>query len=97
MSFPDFNASDAQIQWQRFCDLGWYHDDLGVWLDISRMHVNASDLQALQLRMDKAFSAMQELEAGAIANRMSNAKWVTLVADPELAPSSELQQHFQRN
>ena len=68
MSFPDFNASDAHIQWQRFCDLSWYHDDLGVWLDISRMHVNATDLQQLQPRMDKAFAAMQELEAGAIAN-----------------------------
>ena len=68
MSFPDFNASDAHIQWQRFCDLSWYHDDLGVWLDISRMHVNATDLQQLQPRMDKAFAAMQELEAGATAN-----------------------------
>ena len=56
MSFPDFNASDAHIQWQRFCDLSWYHDDLGVWLDISRMHVNATDLQQLQPRMDKALS-----------------------------------------
>ena len=68
MSFPDFSASDAHIQWLRFCDLGWYHDDLGVWLHISRMHVNSADLQALQPRMDKAFAAMQELEAGAIAN-----------------------------
>ena len=51
MSFPDFNASDAHIQWQRFCDLSWYHDDLGVWLDISRMDVNASDLQQLQLSL----------------------------------------------
>ena len=63
MSFPDFKASDAHIQWQRFCDLNWYHDDLGVWLDISRMHVNAADLQQLQPRMDKAFTAMQELAA----------------------------------
>ena len=97
MSFPDFNASDAHIQWQRFCDLGWYHDDLGVWLDISRMHVNASDLQQLQPRMDKAFAAMQELEAGAIANpdeqRQVGHYWLRT---PELAPSSELQQHISR-
>jgi len=97
MSFPDFSASDAHIQWQRFCDLGWYHDDLGVWLDISRMHVNSADLQALQPRMDKAFAAMQELEAGAIANpdeqRQVGHYWLRT---PELAPSSELQQHISR-
>ncbi|MGB0275068.1 MAG: glucose-6-phosphate isomerase [Synechococcus sp.] len=97
MSFPDFNASDAHIQWQRFCDLSWYHDDLGVWLDISRMHVNATDLQQLQPRMDKAFAAMQELEAGAIANpdeqRQVGHYWLRT---PELAPSSELQQHISR-
>ncbi|EAQ73708.1 Glucose-6-phosphate isomerase, partial [Synechococcus sp. WH 5701] len=68
MSFPDFSASDAQIQWQRFCDLLWYHDDLGLWLDVSRMHLNASELEALQPAMDRAFTAMHELEAGAIAN-----------------------------
>ena len=97
MSFPDFSASDAQIQWQRFCDLSWYHDDLGVWLDISRMHVNAADLQQLQPRMDKAFTAMQELEAGAIANpdeqRQVGHYWLR---SPELAPNSELQQHISR-
>ena len=97
MSFPDFNASDAHIQWQRFCDLSWYHDDLGVWLDISRMHVNASDLQQMRPRMDKAFAAMRELEAGAIANpdeqRQVGHYWLRT---PELAPSSELQQHISR-
>ena len=66
MSFPDFSASDAQIQWQRFCDLLWYHEDLGIWLDISRMHLNPSDLEQLQPKFDKAFTAMAELEAGAI-------------------------------
>ena len=68
VSFPDFSASDAQIQWQRFCDLLWYHDDLGLWLDVSRMHLNASELEALQPAMERAFTAMHELEAGAIAN-----------------------------
>lgn len=47
MSFPDFSATDTQIQWQRFCDLLWYHDDLGVWLDVSRMHLNAAALAEL--------------------------------------------------
>ena len=95
MSFPDFSASDAQIQWQRFCDLSWYHDDLGVWLDISRMHVNAADLQQLQPRMDKAFTAMQELEAGAIANpdeqRQVGHYWLR---NPDLAPDRSVGEHI---
>ena len=63
MSFPDFSASDAQTQWQRFCDLLWYHEDLGIWLDISRMHVNPAHLEQLQPEFDKAFAAMAERDA----------------------------------
>ena len=91
VSFPDFSASDAQIQWQRFCDLLWYHDDLGLWLDVSRMHLNASELEALQPAMDRAFTAMHELEAGAIANpdeqRQVGHYWLR---NPQLAPSDDL-------
>ena len=68
MSFPDLNGTDAQIQWQRFCDLICSHDDLGLWLDVSRMHLNTSHLDQLQPSFDQAFAAMQELEAGAISN-----------------------------
>ena len=94
MSFPDFSGSDAQIQWQRFCDLLWYHDDLGFWLDISRMHVNADHLTALEPGFDKAFQAMQALESGAIANpdegRQVGHYWLRT---PSLAPSTEVAQH----
>ena len=94
MSFPDFSSSDAQIQWQRFCDLLWYHDDLGFWLDISRMHVNAEDLTALETRFDQAFKAMQALESGSIANpdeqRQVGHYWLRT---PELAPTPESGQH----
>ena len=97
VSFPDFSASDAQIQWQRFCDLLWYHDDLGLWLDVSRMHLNAPELEALQPAMDRAFTAMQELEAGAIANpdeeRQVGHYWLR---DPQLAPSDEVRNHISR-
>ena len=95
MSFPDFSATDAQVQWQRFCDLGWFHDDLGIWLDISRMHVNAADLDQLQPGMARAFTAMQELEAGSIANpdeqRQVGHYWLR---SPQLAPTPEVQQHI---
>ena len=86
MSFPDFSATDAHIQWQRFCDLIWYHDDLGLWLDISRMHVNASDLEQLQPSMETAFAAMQKLESGAIANADEQRQVGIPAGAPELAP-----------
>ena len=95
MSFPDFSASDAQIQWQRFCDLLWYHEDLGIWLDISRMHVNPSHLEQLQPGFDKAFAAMAELEAGAIANpdeqRQVGHYWLR---NPDLAPDRSVGEHI---
>ena len=97
MSFPDFNGSDAQVQWQRFCDLLWYHDDLGIWLDISRMHVNASHLDAMQSSFENAFVAMQELESGAIANadeqRQVGHYWLR---NPQMAPSDEVRTHIAR-
>ncbi len=95
MSFPDFSASDAQTQWQRFCDLLWYHEDLGIWLDISRMHLNPAHLEQLQPEFDKAFAAMAELEAGAIANpdeqRQVGHYWLR---SPELAPSDTVRDHI---
>ena len=95
MSFPDFNANDAHIQWQRFCDLLWYHDDLGIWLDISRMHVNSDHLDQLQPGLQAAFTAMQQLESGAIANadekRQVGHYWLRA---PQLAPTPEVQKHI---
>ena len=95
MSFPDFSATDAQIQWQRFCDLLWYHDDLGMWLDISRMHLNSSQLDDLSPRLQKAFEAMKALEHGAIANADENRQvghyWLR---HPQLAPDPEVAQHI---
>ena len=97
MSFPDFSVGDAQIQWQRFCDLLWFHEDLGIWLDVSRMHMNASHLDQLQPRFDAAFAAMEQLEAGAIANpdeeRQVGHYWLRA---PHLAPSDTIRDHVAR-
>ena len=97
MSFPDFSVGDAQIQWQRFCDLIWFHEDLGIWLDVSRMHMNAAHLDQLQPRFDAAFAAMEQLEAGAIANpdeeRQVGHYWLRA---PHLAPSDTIRDHVAR-
>ena len=91
MSFPDFSAIDSQTQWQRFCDLLWYHDDLGLWLDVSRMHLNSSALEELTPRLEQAFKAMEELEGGAIANadeqRQVGHYWLR---QPQLAPDQQV-------
>ncbi len=91
MSFPDFSAIDSQTQWQRFCDLLWYHDDLGIWLDVSRMHLNSSDLETLTPRLEQAFKAMEALEGGAIANpdeeRQVGHYWLR---HPPLAPDHKV-------
>ncbi|TCD57227.1 glucose-6-phosphate isomerase [Synechococcus sp. BS55D] len=95
MSFPDFCASDSQIQWQRFCDLLWFHDDLGMWLDISRMHLNHGDLEEMTPGFDRAFRAMEALEGGAIANadeqRQVGHYWLR---QPELAPTPQVRDHI---
>ena len=95
MSFPDFSATDSQIQWQRFCDLLWHHEDLGMWLDISRMHLNNAQLEELTPRLEKAFEAMKALENGAIANADENRQvghyWLR---HPQLAPDPQVAQHI---
>ena len=95
MSFPDFSATDAQIQWQRFCDLLWHHEDLGMWVDISRMHLNNTQLEVLTPRLEKAFVAMKALENGAIANADENRQvghyWLR---HPQLAPDPDVAQHI---
>ena len=95
MSFPDFSANDPQVQWQRFCELLWFHDDLGVWLDISRMHLNLSDLEGLRPGFDQAFRSMAALEAGSIANadeqRQVGHYWLR---QPQLAPDADVQSHI---
>ena len=95
MSFPDFSANDPQVQWQRFCELLWFHDDLGMWLDISRMHVNAGDLDGLAPRFDEVFQAMAALEAGSIANadeqRQVGHYWLR---QPQLAPDPSARAHI---
>jgi glucose-6-phosphate isomerase len=91
----NLDASNPASQWQRFCDLLWYDQSLGFWLDISRMAVASADLEALRPRMEQAFAAMAALEAGAIANadeqRMVGHYWLRA---PELAPDAATTAHL---
>jgi glucose-6-phosphate isomerase len=91
----DFDASRPANQWQRFCQMLWHHEDLGFWLDVSRMALGQQDLNDLAPRFDSAFAAMAALEAGSIANadegRQVGHYWLR---SPELAPDPSITAHI---
>ena len=54
--------------WQRFQRYFLYYRDLDFSLDISRLKFPEDFFEKMQPKIGKAFAAMRELEAGAIAN-----------------------------
>lgn len=84
---------DAAALWQRYQDWLYYHEGLGLYLDVSRMRFDDKFVATLQPKFEKAFQDMADLEKGAIANpdenRMVGHYWLR---DPELAPTPELKQ-----
>jgi glucose-6-phosphate isomerase len=91
----NFDGSSAESQWQRFCELLWYEEDLGIWLDASRMAIGQADLESLTPRFEQAFTAMAALEGGAIANpdeqRQVGHYWLRT---PSLAPEPAIGAHI---
>ncbi|HEV2046460.1 MAG TPA: glucose-6-phosphate isomerase [Chthoniobacterales bacterium] len=77
--------------WQRFQQYFLRYDDLDFSIDISRMKFPDDFFAKMRPKIDKAFAAMRELEAGAIANpdekRMVGHYWLR---NPALAPNAEL-------
>lgn len=78
-----------QELWQRYQDWLYFHEGLGLYLDVSRMNFGDDLVGELEPKFKLAFNAMAELEAGAIANLDENRRvghyWLR---DPELAPES---------
>ncbi len=77
--------------WQRYQDWLYYSQDLGLYVDISRMRFSQEFLAEIEPKFVKAFADMKALEAGAIANpdeqRMVGHYWLR---SPEIAPTVEL-------
>ncbi|MEP7014986.1 MAG: glucose-6-phosphate isomerase [Verrucomicrobiota bacterium] len=77
--------------WQRFQQYVLRYRDPDFSIDISRMKFPDDFFEKLRPKIDKAFAAMRELEAGAIANpdenRMVGHYWLR---NPALAPTKEL-------
>ncbi len=81
----------TQSQWDRYRKYcrGWV--EIGLALDISRMGFDESFMQQMAEPMAQAFDAMEQLEAGAIANpdeqRMVGHYWLRA---PDLAPDPKI-------
>jgi glucose-6-phosphate isomerase len=84
-----------QQLWQRYQDWLYYHDGLGLYLDVSRMRFDDLLIEALKPKFAKAFQDMEALEKGAIANpdedRMVGHYWLR---DPDLAPAEGLKKEI---
>jgi glucose-6-phosphate isomerase len=76
-----------QQLWQRYQNWLYFHQSLGLYLDVSRMRFDDDFLAVMQPKFTQAFQAMQALEAGAIVNpdenRMVGHYWLR---NPDLAP-----------
>ncbi len=77
--------------WQRYQEWLYFHPELGIYLDISRMRFTPEFVESITPKFAQAFADMQSLESGAIANpdegRMVGHYWLR---DPELAPTAEI-------
>jgi glucose-6-phosphate isomerase len=86
---------DATALWQRYQEWLYFHEGLGLYLDVSRMRFDDAFVAGLQPKFEKAFADMVQLEKGAIANpdeeRMVGHYWLR---NPDLAPSPEITQEI---
>ncbi len=86
---------DARALWQRYQNWLYFHEGLGLYLDVSRMRFDDAFVESLRPKFDKAFADMAALEKGAIANpdenRMVGHYWLR---NPDLAPTPELTQEI---
>jgi len=81
--------------WQRYQDWLYYHEGLGIYVDVSRIPFDDLFVNALKPKFDQAFKDMDALEKGAIANpdedRMVGHYWLR---DPDLAPSEDIKKEI---
>jgi len=77
--------------WQTFCQRHFSFKTPAIRLDLSRVQYPEDYLEKMEPRMQEAFKAMKDLEAGAIANpdenRMVGHYWLR---NPELAPEATI-------
>jgi glucose-6-phosphate isomerase len=84
--------------WERFTEYFYGNDEIGLQLDFSQVRFDEDFLAKMETPLQLAYSKIEELEAGAIANpdenRMVGHYWLRL---PELAPSPEITKEIKAN
>lgn len=84
---------DAAALWQRYKQWLYYHEELGIYVDVSRIRFADEYASMMMQKFEQAFTDMAALEKGAIANpdenRMVGHYWLRA---PDLAPNRELEQ-----
>lgn len=92
------NRLDSTQLWKRYRAHLCHRPDIGLRLDVSRMHFAEGDLDGMRPRMQAALQAMHNLEAGAKANldedRMVGHYWLRA---PQLAPDDDLRAAIEKN
>ena len=101
MDSSKISYNNSQTDWSRFCKLLWFDDSLGFWLDISKMNITPNDINSLKPQLMKAFSAMDQLESGAVANKDEDRQvghyWLrSFDLAPEQAITTKLSNEFKR-
>jgi len=83
--------TDSLKLWARYKECTTFHPEIGLSLDLSRVDFADDFFETMQPAIDRAFTAMTELENGAIANpdenRMVGHYWLR---NPALAPTEEI-------
>lgn len=83
--------------WRRFMQTLLVADEIGLSLDVSRMHFDDEWLQSMADEMGRAYDEMDALEAGAIANPSEDRRvghyWLRA---PELAPEPSISEAITR-
>ncbi len=86
---------DKTALWQRYQDWLYYHPELDLYLDISRMGFEDDWVKSLRPKFDQAFLEVVSLEQGAIANpdenRMVGHYWLR---NPDLAPHPDIREQI---
>ena len=83
--------TDSLKLWTRYKERTTFHPEIGLSLDLSRLDFADDFFETMEPAIDRAFTAMAELENGAIANpdenRMVGHYWLR---NPALAPTEEI-------
>ncbi len=91
MALPEFIPATNSDNWSKFCELLYFHEELGFWLDVSKMDIKTNDLTSFDIQYQKALLSLENLEKGCVANKDEGRQvghyWLR---NPEIAPSDNI-------